>query len=106
MIQPVTSKDNSASKAWLRALELTSRIEDVPTRTFPAMVEELGARFGEAPALIGPQETLSHAGLAARANKIARWALAQGIGKGDTVCLLMPNCPELIEFKRTTQLLW
>ncbi len=57
-------------------------------------MEELGARFGDAPALIGLQETLSHAGLAARANRIARWALAQGIEKGDTVCLLMPNCPD------------
>jgi fatty-acyl-CoA synthase len=96
MIQPVARKDNSASKAWLRALEMTSRIEDVATRTFPAVVEELGARFGDAPALIGPQESLSHAGLAARANKVARWALAQGIAKGDTICLLMPNCPDYL----------
>jgi fatty-acyl-CoA synthase len=96
MTHPVAKKDNSASKAWLRALEGTSRIEDVATRIFPVVVEELGARFGEAPALIGPQETLSHAGLAARANRIARWALAQGVQKGDTVCLLMPNCPDYL----------
>jgi len=96
MTQPVARKDSSSSKAWLRALELTSRIEDVATRTFPLVVEELGARFGDAPALIGPQETLSHAGLAARANSCARWALAQGIKKGDTVCLLMPNCPDYL----------
>jgi fatty-acyl-CoA synthase len=96
MTQPVARKDNSASKAWLRALELTSRIEDITTRTFPVVVEELGARFGEASALIGPQETLSHAGLAARANRIARWALAEGVQKGDTVCLLMPNCPDYL----------
>jgi fatty-acyl-CoA synthase len=96
MAHPVTRKDTSASKAWLRALELTSRIEDAPGRTFPVVVEELGARFGDAPALIGPSETLSHAGLAARANKIARWALAQGIGKGDTVGLLMSNCPDYL----------
>jgi fatty-acyl-CoA synthase len=96
MTQPVARKDSSSSKAWLRALELTSRIEDVATRIFPVVVEELGARFGEAPALIGLQETLSHAGLAARANRIARWALAQGIEKGDTVCLLMPNCPDYL----------
>jgi fatty-acyl-CoA synthase len=96
MIEPVARRDASASKAWLRALELTSRIESVNTRIFPDVVEELGARFGEAPALIGPQETLSHAGLAARANRMARWALAQGIEKGDTVCLLMPNCPDYL----------
>ena len=53
MTQPLANKDASASKAWLRALELTSKIEDAPGRIFPAVVEELGARFGEAPALIG-----------------------------------------------------
>ncbi|HEX4178439.1 MAG TPA: AMP-binding protein, partial [Rhizomicrobium sp.] len=96
MNRPVAKKDASASKAWLRALELTSKIEDAPRRTFPVVVEELGARFGTAPALIAPDESLSHAGLAARANRIARWALAQGIQKGDTVCLLMPNCPDYL----------
>ena len=96
MTQAVVRKDNSPSKAWLRALEQTSRIEDVATRIFPVVIEELGVRFGEAPALIGVHETLSHAGLAARANRVARWALTQGIAKGDTVCLLMPNCPDYL----------
>jgi fatty-acyl-CoA synthase len=96
MNQPVVKKDASASKAWLRALELTSKIEDAPERTFPVVIEELGVRFGTAPALMAPHESLSHAGLAGRANRIARWALAQGIEKGDTVCLLMPNCPDYL----------
>ena len=34
--------------------------------------------------------------LASRANRVARWALAQGIEKGDTVSLLMPNCPDYL----------
>jgi len=96
MTQPLANKDASASKAWLRALELTSKIEDAPGRIFPVVVEELGARFGEAPALIGVRDSLSHAGLSSRANRVARWALAQGIEKGDTVCLLMPNCPDYL----------
>ena len=45
------------------------------------MIEELGARFGDAPALISARETFSHAELAARANRYARWALAQGIAQ-------------------------
>jgi fatty-acyl-CoA synthase len=88
---PLAKKDTSASKAWLRALEMTAKIEDAPSRTFPAVIEDLGARFGDAPALMGPRETFSHAHLAARANRVARWALAQGIEKGDVVCLLLPN---------------
>jgi fatty-acyl-CoA synthase len=96
MTQPLAKKDASASKAWLRALELTAKIEDAPARTFPAVVEELGARFGAAPALIGQRESFSHAELAARANRYARWAMAEGIEKGDTVCLLLPNSPDYL----------
>lgn len=93
---PLVKKDSAASKAWLRALELTARIEEKPSRIFPVVVEELGARFGAAPALIGARETWSHAALAARANQVARWALEEGIGKGDTVCLLLPNSPDYL----------
>ena len=53
-----------------------------------------GRAHGEAPALLSDRETLSYRALAARANRYARWALAQGVAKGDTVCLLMPNRPE------------
>ena len=84
-------KDASANKAWLRALEMTAKIDEQPERTFPAVIEELGARFGADPALISARENFSHAELAARANRYARWALAQGIEKGDVVALIMPN---------------
>jgi len=94
MTLAAVKKDASASKAWLRALEMTAKIEDAPARIFPAVVEELGARFGDAPALIGPRSSLSHAQLAIRANRVARWALSEGIQKGDVVCLLLPNKPD------------
>ena len=61
MTLPLASKDASASKAWLRALEMTARIEDAPWRTFPVVIEELGTRFGDAPALLGQHCGLSHA---------------------------------------------
>ena len=92
------TQENSASKSWLRALEMTANIDAAPGRIFPLVIEELGARFGEALALTSPGESFSHAGLAARANQYARWALAQNIAKGDTVCLLMPNRPEYLAF--------
>jgi fatty-acyl-CoA synthase len=93
---PLPVRNPSASKAWLRALEMTAKIEDAPARTFAAVIEELGAHFGDAPALIGTHETLSHAQLATRANRYARWALAQGVAKGDVVCLLMPSSPDYL----------
>jgi fatty-acyl-CoA synthase len=88
--------ENSAAKAWLRALEMTAKIDAAPERIFPLVIEELGARFGDAPALLSPGESFSHAGLAARANQYARWALGEDIAKGDTVCLLMPNRAEYL----------
>jgi fatty-acyl-CoA synthase len=93
---PLVKKDASASKAWLRALERTAKIEEQPFRIFPAVIEELGARFGDAPALVGPDDSFSYAQLAARANQVSRWALAEGISKSDTVCLLLPNSPHYL----------
>ena len=78
----------------LRALRMTTPIAKNPTRVFPLVIDELAAKYGDAPALISDREQLSYRALAARANRYARWALQQGIAKGDTVCLLMPNRPE------------
>jgi len=85
---------HSPAKAWLRALEATAPIAANPSRTLPAILDALAERHGDAPALLSDRETLSYRALAARANRYARWALAQGVGKGDTVGLLMPNRPE------------
>jgi fatty-acyl-CoA synthase len=92
----VTIPRNSAAKAWSRALELTSAIARHPERTFPEVIEELAARLGDTPALLSDGESLSYRALAGRANQYARWALGQGLGKGDKVCLLMPNQPEYL----------
>ena len=60
----------------------------------PTVIEELAARFGDAPALLSDRECLTYRELAERANRYARWALQQGIAKGDVVGLLMTNRPE------------
>ena len=82
-----------AAGAW-RSLRATMPIAKNPTQVFPRLFETIAARHGERPALISNIETFTYRALAERANRYARWALAQGIGKGDTVCLLMPNRPE------------
>jgi fatty-acyl-CoA synthase len=86
--------EKGAAHAWLRALELTTPIAKAPGRTFPAIIEELAAQFGDAPALVSDDESLSFRALHERANRYARWALAQDIRKGNTVCLMMANRPE------------
>src|SRR3954454_15966839 len=80
----------------LRILKMTTPIAKNPTRVFPAVVEDLAEKFGDAPALLSDRERFSYRELAARSNRYARWALAHGVGKGDTVCLMMPNRPEFL----------
>jgi fatty-acyl-CoA synthase len=84
----------SANKDWLRALELTAKLDADPTRTLPAVIDELATQLGDAPALLSDREQLSFRQLAERSRRYARWALDQGLGKGDVVALIMPNRPE------------
>src|SRR6266571_2513932 len=81
-------------KGAMRTLKMTTPIAKNPTRVFPAVVEELAEKFGEAPALLSDRERLTYRALAERSNRYARWALDQGLAKGDAVCLFMPNRPE------------
>ena len=84
----------TSAQGWLRALELTKPIAAHPTRTLPVIIDELADRFDGAPALLSERECLSFRDLSERSNRYARWALAQGVEKGDVVCLMMPNRPE------------
>src|SRR5438477_3809289 len=86
--------NSSPARMWLRALELTAPIPDKPHRVFPSVIDELAEKFGDAPALVSDRECLTYHDLAERSNRYARWALDHGLGKGDVVCLLMPNRPE------------
>ena len=86
----------SAAKSWLKAIELTSRIEVDPNRLFADIVEDWAGRQPDRPALISETETFSYRTLAARINRYARWALSAGIEAGDTVCLMMPSRPDYI----------
>jgi fatty-acyl-CoA synthase len=86
----------SAAKAWLHALELTAPIARNPDRVLSTVIEELAAEFGDTPSLLSDRECLTYRGLFERCNQYARWALDEGVGKGDVVCLLMTNRPEYI----------
>jgi fatty-acyl-CoA synthase len=84
------------ARAWMRALESTSRAASDPTRTLPIIIGELGRSLGDKPALLSERETMSFATLAARLNRYSRWALAEGVQRDETICLLMPNRPEYL----------
>jgi fatty-acyl-CoA synthase len=95
LIERLTA-DAACLRGALRTLRMTTPIARHPTRVLPQVIAELAGKYGDAPALLSDQERFSYRELAARANRYARWALAQGIRKGDTICLLMPNRPEFL----------
>jgi fatty-acyl-CoA synthase len=84
----------SATRAWVSALELTAPIPTNPHRVFSIVIGELAETFGDTPALVSDAECLTYHALWERSNRYARWALDQDLGKGEAVCLLMPNRPE------------
>jgi fatty-acyl-CoA synthase len=94
--EKVVRADASTAKAWLRALELTAPISSNPDRILPAVILEVAAQMGDAPALLSDHESFTYRALAERTNQYARWALDQGLEKGDVVCLLMANRPEFM----------
>ncbi|MGA7808195.1 long-chain-acyl-CoA synthetase [Bradyrhizobium sp.] len=86
----------SAAKAWLKAIELTSRIEANPRKLFADVVAEWAEQQPDHAALISECETFDYRALADRINRYARWALKSGVSAGSTVCLLMPSRPDYI----------
>jgi fatty-acyl-CoA synthase len=84
----------SAAKAWQRALEMTAPIGRDPTRTLPLVIDAVAERFGSSPALLSETETLSYRDLSDLSARYSGWALRHGVGKGDVVALMMPNCPQ------------
>ncbi len=93
---PALKPPVSVSQAWLRALERTAAIPRHPERLLSTIVDEMAARRGEAPAVLSDTQCFTYAELAARKDRYAQWALAQGIARGDVVALLMPNSPEYL----------
>jgi fatty-acyl-CoA synthase len=86
--------DKEARDAWLRALQRTATIPQNPAVTLPVVIDRMAEAHPDAPALIDPSETLTYRDLAARAHGYAGWALRNGVGTGDVVCLFMRNCAE------------
>jgi fatty-acyl-CoA synthase len=92
--KPQGGGKDGALRDWVRALEATAPIAGNPQRILPRVIAELAQSRGDAPALLSAHETLTYRALSERANRYARWALAQGLAKGEAVGLIMPNRPE------------
>lgn len=89
-----SARTGSPHAAWLRALERIAPISAGTGPTLTAYLSELATRLGPHPALVSERESFSYADLAERASRFSGWARQQGIGRGEAVCLLMPNRAE------------
>src|SRR6204780_2927597 len=91
-----TPANGSPGKAWLRALDLTASIARNRNRILSTVIEERAAQLGDTHALLSDRECMTYGQLSQRINQYARWALDQGIAKGDVIGLLMSNRPEYL----------
>ena len=95
-MSPAKRSGAAVARDWIRAIEITQRLQAGSEPTLAAVVEAQAAAQGDAPALIGAAGTLSYAALADRCDRISRWGLAQGLLPGDVVGLLMLNQPDYV----------
>jgi fatty-acyl-CoA synthase len=83
-------------KAWRDALTAIKIMDERPDLTFPLLFGEVAAADRTRIALSDEGQQLTYGELAARANCYSRWVLDQGLAAGDTVCLMLPNCPDYV----------
>jgi len=72
------------------------RIKPDGARILVDIVEEHAARTPAAAAIYYNDRTVTYRALDDGANRIARWAMDQGIKRGDVVALYLENCPEYL----------
>ncbi len=79
-----------------RAVPKVLRYRPGSGRTVPDAFEEVVEANPDHPALVMDDRTFTYGEVDGEANRVARWAQAQGIGQGDVVALLMENRPEFV----------
>ena len=83
-------------RAALRTLGRLGDIHKHPDRTFPDVIEDLAAKKPKNIAIYFEDRKITYREFNEAANRYARWAKAQGIGRGHVVALLMENRPEYL----------
>src|SRR5271156_4160475 len=84
------------AKGIIGAVSRTKPVAQNPNQTLRDYFDRWAAAYADRPALLGQGESLTYRELAARTNRYARWAIAHGLRKGDSICLMMPNRPEYV----------
>ena len=74
-------------RAALRSLKRLGDIYKTPNHTFVDTVEALARTKGKNVAIYFEDRKLTYSDYNGEANRYARWALSQGIGRGDVVAV-------------------
>jgi fatty-acyl-CoA synthase len=82
--------------AVLRTLKLTRGVHPDAKVTIADWTERWARERKDRPAILYEDRIVSWGELDAGANRIARWAQAVDLKKGDVVTILMENCPEYV----------
>ena len=64
--------------------------------SIPVVLQQTAARVPERPAIFFGEQTINYAQLAATVERVAAGLAGLGIGQGDRVALLLPNCPQFV----------
>ncbi len=83
-------------RAALRTLKRVGDIYKTPNRTFPDTIEDFAKSKPNNIAIYFEDRKITYRELDQAANRYARWALAQGIGRGDVVAVMMENRAEYV----------
>lgn len=83
-------------RAALRTLKRLGKIYKNPKETYPDVIERLAREKPNNIAIYFEDRKLTYREFNEEANRYARWAMAQGIGRGDVVALMMENCPQYL----------
>lgn len=83
-------------RAAMRTLGRLGDIHKHPDRTFPDIIEGFAQTKPGNIAIYFEERKISYRDFNEAANRYARWAQAQGIGRGDVVALMMENRPEYL----------
>ena len=89
-------RDLRMAKSFARIIPNAVRSRPGGSFTVADAIEEVTKRSPNHPALVFEDQRLSYRDLDLASNRVAHWARAQGVGRGDVVALLMENRPEFV----------
>ncbi|MCF2945315.1 non-ribosomal peptide synthetase, partial [Paenibacillus tarimensis] len=78
------------------AVSFNATDAELPQKTVHELFEAQAARLPEAAAVLFGKERISYAVLNKRANRLARYLLAQGAGKEELVAIVMDRSPDML----------